>query len=374
MAAAAVAPLVDDGGMAEGVSGLARALGNLGCDVTIAVPHWEGWRDQELGPGVRVKVLDAGGCASIWGEDSGDPASAARFLRFSRAVAEMAAGFDLLHVHDWHAAPALHFASRTPGVLTIHNLLFQGIFAPAPGLPPWIEGRVNFLHTGILAARTVLTVSPTYAREIQTPEMGELLDDVLRARRPRGIVNGIDTALWAPLPREKRERPLLLSLGRIDLQKGSDLLAEAIDRLDGVDVIVAGKGDPEITRRLQQTKAKVLGWVERDVAQRLLAAADMVIMPSRFEPCGIVQLYAQRFGALPIVRRTGGLIDTVRDGETGILFDDGIVEAVARGLSLLRSPDWPEKQARMMALPLGWARPAQEHMAIYVELLRRPRR
>jgi starch synthase len=370
-----------------------------------------------------------------------------RFGVFCRAVAEIVrqraeagAPFDIVHAHDWPAALVpylLRHAAQTAGtpplartpartVLTIHNLAHQGLFPREAlgyaGLGPEhfhvdrIEfyGRVSFLKAGILAADQLTTVSTTYAREILTPEMGERLDGVLRLREKDlvGIINGIDYAVYNPMtdpallarydaddPANKgrcktallqelgleiqTDRPLLVSVGRVVPQKGSDLLAAALPKILKADVAVAiaGTGDPALVSKLQGAVAKTseravfLGAAPEPIIHRLLAAADVVLVPSRYEPCGLVQLYAQRYGAVPVACRTGGLCDTIVDCDaaletgSGFLFDKptaaSLVGGVQRALGAMTSPRWGALRRRVMRLDLGWDRPARRYASVY---------
>lgn len=377
----------------------------------------------------------------IYGENSEDyPDNARRFGLFSRAVVEVVrqraragAPFDIVHVHDWPSAMIPYLIreqgaelARTRTVLTIHNLAHQGVF-PAEALTELglgkehfgtdrleFYGHINFLKGGILAADALATVSTTYAREIITPEFGERLEGVLGTRREKisGIINGIDYAVWNPmtdpaLPARydaedtsnkgrcksallaelglsiQPDRPLIVSLGRIVHQKGSDLLAAALPKIlkSDVNVVIAGAGDEALEGKLRAAVAKhkdravYLGAVSEPVAHRLFAAADIVVVPSRYEPCGLVQLYAQRYGALPVATATGGLCDTIVDVDaaletgTGFLFDKptatALVGAVQRALAAMEHPRWAALRRRVMRLDLGWDRPARRYAQLY---------
>ncbi|MBL8744233.1 MAG: glycogen synthase, partial [Myxococcales bacterium] len=330
----------------------------------------------------------------------------------------------------------------TRSVLTIHNLAHQGFLQGDAGraalaafglgsdhfTPARLEfyGGVSLLKGGILAADAVTTVSPTYAREILGPERGERLDGVLRARfgtgegtKPGdsllGILNGIDYATWNPAtdaslparfdaddPSNKArvkstvlaglglsidpERPLFVSIGRQVHQKGADLLASALPRLlrQDLTIVVAGEGDASIGEHLAAAAArdpervKVLGRVTEQVAHGLYGAADFVLLPSRFEPCGLVQVQAQRYGALPIATRTGGFIDTIVDLDvdletgTGFLIDaateDALVGGVGRALAAFTHPRFSSLRKRVMRLDLSWERPARRYMQLYRQL------
>jgi starch synthase len=401
--------------------------------------------DVRLSTGVELVVLDVPGFhdrEGIYGEEGRDyEDNGRRFSLFARAVVELTrqrvrsgTPFDLVHVHDWPTA-IIPYLLRAQGgapprsVLTIHNLAHQGLFSRDVlghlGLgdehfrPDQLEfyGQVSFLKAGILAADALTTVSTTYAAEIVTPRHGERLDGVLRTRADRltGIVNGIDYAVWNPttdpaiiarydaedtsnkgrcksallqeLGLEIRpERPLLVSVGRVVAQKGSDLLASALPKIlkNDVSVVIAGEGDRELMAKLEAAaakapeRAKYLGAASEAVVHRMMAAADLAVLPSRYEPCGLVQLYAQRYGALPVVTRTGGFLDTVVDLDaeletgTGFVFDKptatALVGGVQRALAATTSSRWPSLRRRVMRLELGWDRPARRYAHVYRQL------
>jgi len=381
--------------------------------------------------------------AAIYGEDGeGYPDNARRYALFCRAAVEVvrqrAAGgspFDVVHLHDWPTAMVAYLIKQHPElaatqtVLTLHNMAHQGVFDRGAlrwlGLsddhfhPDHLEfyERVNFLKGGILTADALTMVSPTYAREIQTKKHGEKLEGVVSSRADRlaGIVNGIDYSVFNPatdamlaarfdaedLSNKGRckssfcqeagleislERPLIVSLGRVVTQKGSDILASALPRIlrADVSVAIAGTGDPELMEGLQAAAAKsegravYLGEISEPSAHRLIAAADIVLLPSRYEPCGLVQLYAQRYGALPVACRTGGLVDTIVDCDaeletgTGFLFDKpnmtSLVGGVQRAIAAIRHPRWEQLRRRVMRLDLGWDRAARRYANIYRRL------
>ena len=405
--------------------------------------------DARLGSGVELMLLDAPGLfdrPGVYGENGADyPDNARRFGVFSRAVAEVVkqraasgAPFDVLHLHDWPSAMAAYLLASDPNrpatktVLTIHNLAHQGVFPRAAladlGLaaghfsPEKLEfyGGVSFLKGGLLTADVLTTVSTTYAREILEASQGAKLDGVLRGRASRlfGVQNGIDYSAWSPttdpalIARYDAEdasnkgrcksavlqelgleiaphRPLIVSVGRIVHQKGSDVLAAALPDILRLDVacVVAGSGEESTMQALAEAtksapgRAAYLGQASEALTHRLFAAADAVLVPSRFEPCGLVQLYAQRYGAAPIATRTGGLIDTIVDLDasletgTGFLFDEptpeALVGAVQRAVSALALPEWRRVRRRMMRLDLGWDRPARRYAQIYRDLVER---
>jgi starch synthase len=358
--------------------------------------------------------------------------------------AETRAPYDIVHCHDWPTAlvPAFlrELAKETPAlaatrsVLTIHNLAYQGVF-PKAMLPElglgWdaygidgIEfyGGLNVLKHGILNADAVTTVSETYARDIQTEARGERLDGVLRARGSAliGITNGVDYGVWNPstdsalatrydaqgiggktrcrgaLQRElglpvDLEAPIVANVGRIVEQKGTDALVPAIAKLlrsTDAQFIVAGDGDPGIMAKLAEAAQKSQGRMvfapaaAEPLVHRIFAGADLVVVPSRFEPCGLVQLYAQRYGAIPVAHATGGLIDTVIDCDakletgTGFLFEavttPDIVAAIERAIAArvahTNGGAWPALVRRVMRLDRGWERPARRYEQVYRSL------
>lgn len=404
--------------------------------------------DGRLGSGVELLLLDIPNLfdrPGVYGDEGGDyPDNARRFGLFSRAVVEVVrqrqiAGspFDVVHAHDWAAAAVPYLMKHGPGVplstksvLSLHNVAHQGVFPKESlsylGLDDAhfrmdrleFYGEVNFLKGGILAADALTTVSSTYAREIVTPELGDRLDGVLRTRADSltGIVNGIDYAVWNPMTdpaliarydaedtgnkgrcksallqelglEVQPDRPLIVSVGRVVTQKGSDVLAAALPKIlkNDVAVAIAGAGDPALMAKLRAAVAKVperaayVGFAPEPLVHRMLAGADFVLIPSRFEPCGLVQLYAQRYGAAPIACRTGGLVDTIVDLDagletgTGFLFDKptatALLGGVQRAITAIVSPRWSSVRRRMMRLDLGWDRPARRYAHIYRSVL-----
>jgi starch synthase len=343
-------------------------------------------------------------------------------------------GFDAVHVHDWPAAlAAVYLKEMAKGglgpvpavVLTIHNVAHQGVFPkdvlPSLGLgwdlfhPGYLEfyGKLNVLKAGVLAAHKVTTVSATYAREIQSGDAGCGLQGVIatRAADVIGITNGIDYSTWNPatdaalvarydaedtankarcksaLLREiglsVSDGPLVLHVGRLVAQKGADLTLDVAAKLvhAGATVVVAGDGDPGLVSRARDTVAPLAGRAaflqgpDEPTVHRAFAAADLVLVPSRFEPCGLVQQYAQRYGALPVVHATGGLCDTVVDCDssletgTGFVFSEptaqALLGAAERALGACASARWPVLRRRVMRLDIGWDRPARRYEQLF---------
>ncbi|MFH1475506.1 MAG: glycogen/starch synthase [Chloroflexota bacterium] len=356
------------------------------------------------------------------------PDNAWRFGLLARAALETrrAEGrpVDVVALHDWHACPAallrdLAYADD-PAIgpaaitLTLHNLAYHGWtprarvrdlgLGAAPGAgDAW---GINLLREGILRAEMVNTVSPTYAREVLGPEMGMGLESQLRARGARftGILNGLDQELWNPAmdgaiaaPYDADDRrgkaacradlcarvgldpvdpaPILGVIGRLDPQKGFDLVADAAPALvaSGARIVALGSGDPGLVTGMRAAAAANPGQIamverfDRDLARRIYAGADLFLMPSRFEPCGQGQMIAMRYGTPPVARRTGGLADTILDlhedpgSGTGFLFDEATPAALRlaceRAIAVMRDPDqsrWAGVVRRGMAVDWAW--------------------
>lgn len=355
-----------------------------------------------------------------------------RFARLGLAAAEMASGLgdagwrpDVLHLNDWPSALAAGYlawrGTATPTLLTIHNLAYQGLFdrrrLAALGIPAQafridgveFHGRLSFLKTGIYYASHLTTVSETYAQEITSPEHGCGLDGLLRMRaaegRLTGIVNGID-ASWDPkddphlanpfaagnwkgkqanTEHVRRSFGLALSQGplfaiisRLVHQKGVDLAIDAAENIlaQGGQLVVTGSGEPRFEHAMRELAARNPDHVGVRIgfdpaeARRMFAGSDFLLMPSRFEPCGLSQMYAQRFGSLPIARRTGGLADTIEDGVTGFLFGDfsasSLLGAIGRATEAYRSRSRLNAMRRKaMARPFGWQDPALRYARLY---------
>lgn len=468
-AASEVYPLVKTGGLADVAAALPAALARLGVSMRVIMPAYRGVparlrdartiatvevRGQALtvlagthtDNGVPLLLLDApalfdragGPYVDAEGHAFGD--NALRFATFCEAVAKIASGAagselaaDLVHLNDWHTGLVPVYlalgGARPRSVMTIHNLAYQGIFDHpqyrALGLPEHLwhpegvefYGDFSFLKAGLQLADALTTVSPTYAREIQTPEFGERLDGVLRARSAvlTGILNGIDESVWNPatdpliaqrydaatvgagkranksalqheLGLAQGEDPLLAFIGRLAHQKGADALLAARSELDALplQLVVLASGDRGLERGFAEWAASMPGRVavstayDEGLAHRIEAGADMLIMPSRFEPCGLNQMYSQRYGTIPLVRRVGGLADTVDDirsaNATGVLFEHsdpgGVAYAVRTALDCWRQPEvWARLQANGMARDWSWTESARRYVELYRALL-----
>ncbi|MDB5870438.1 MAG: hypothetical protein JWP96_2770 [Polaromonas sp.] len=346
---------------------------------------------------------------------------------------------DVLHAHDWHAAMACayvacHPATRAAMVYTIHNLAYQGLFDEGDfhllGLPSRLmvpvglefHGQLSFMKAGLKYADRITTVSPNYAHEIATEPFGCGLDGVIRARGAdvSGILNGVDGAVWNPasdaliaapysagalqgkalckaaLQRElglavSAKSPLFGVVSRLTSQKGLDLVLDALPVLldgpaaGGAQLALQGNGDPALEAAFEKAAAAHPGRVavrlvyDESLAHRMMAGADAMLVPSRFEPCGLTQLYALRYGTVPVVRQVGGLADTVVDASeealqagtaTGFMFGPAtpaaLGEALAQAVSAYRLPAmWRQLMLRGMAQNFSWASAASQYMALY---------
>lgn len=366
-----------------------------------------------------------------------------RFAALSKAGAEIAAGAmagyqpDLVHVHDWQAALTPVYmryaeAPEIPSLITIHNIAFQGQFGgnlfASLGLPAhaWHEGleywgTVSYLKAGLTTAHAVSTVSPSYAEEILTPEFGMGLEGVIASRHADlyGIVNGIDTKVWNPatdsllpatysaaqLKKRRRNRaamierfglhdddgPIFCVISRLTWQKGLDLLPDVVHDIvrAGGKLAILGSGDGGIEATLQAAAthnpgrvAMVLGYDE-NLSHLMQAGSDIILVPSRFEPCGLTQLYALRYGCVPLVARTGGLADTIIDANeaalssgvaTGVQFSpvtsEALRRAIQRTIRLYRDERlWPLLQKQGMKSDVSWTRSAATYADLYQRLL-----
>ena len=470
-AASEIYPLVKTGGLADVVGALPAALAPHGIAVRTLAPGYPAvLKALEGGKAVHRYESLFGGAASLLagrangielfaldaphlyarpgnpylGSDGKDwPDNARRFAAFATVAADLCRGAvpefrpDILHVHDWQAALApayLKFGKpcTVKSVITIHNLAFQGTFPAAVfdelKLPPkayaidGVEyyGGVSYLKGGLQFADAITTVSPTYAREICTPEGGMGLDGLLRMRRAalKGIVNGIDTAVWDPatdaqvaatydarrLTRRatnKRaiERRFALApsdgllyciVSRLTGQKGMDLVIESIDPLlqTGARLALLGSGDKALETAFSAVAKRhpgrigvVLGYDEA-LSHLLQAGSDAILIPSRFEPCGLTQLYGLRYGCIPVVSRVGGLADTIIDANdaalsagvaSGIQFSPvdqpSLESALMRAAGLFGDQKaWREMQRRGMRADVSWQRSAGQYAALFRDL------
>lgn len=457
--AAEVVPYSKTGGLADVAGALPQALARLGHEVLVVspwyarlggdpAPYWVGDVAAPFAGGfesVGVGVLEAGGVRYAFvGHDDyrrerlyGYPDDARRFARFSRAVPAVAArlGFvpNIVHANDWHTGylPMLlergwHLPPGFPGlrsVYTVHNVQFQGESGLAETVH-WLRlgtdltrsyldhfGRANAMQAGVGFARSVTTVSPTYARELQTPEYGFTLDGTFRAlsHKLQGILNGIDTAAWDPatdpvLPapysaadptgkvaaREallgrhalEGDGPVLGVVSRLAQQKGIDMLLAGAPSLlaAGWTLVLLGAGEAGLeaavaglARAHPGRVGATLGYDE-ELAHLVYAGADALAVPSRFEPCGLSQMIAMRYGTLPIVHATGGLKDTVEHGRTGFAFEhptvEGLLWAAGEARRAYGTAAWRRMQAAAMAEDHSWGASATAYSDLYQGVLR----
>ena len=374
----------------------------------------------------------------IYGAGTGEDAPKFIFFSLAALFSCQALGWkpDVVHANDWHTGAAVQwlategprndFFRSVASVMSIHNLRYRGegsgrflveyrvpVTEAARVLPDWL--RDSPLALGLLGADMLSTVSPTYAREILTPAFGEGLDGILRARqdRLRGIVNGIDTMVWNPatdetlaatfeeaslekraankkaLQEEARlaaepRAPLLAVVSRLDAQKGFEIAVPAVRRwlAAGGQFVLLGTGQPSLEHAFAAIErdhpggAAVRLRFDPIFARRIYAGADMILIPSRYEPCGLTQMIAMRYGAVPVARRTGGLADTVRDagdaGGNGFLFDEfsswALGDALDRALRVYAQPQqWIEIQRRGMRSDFSWSRSAAQYVSLYEE-------
>lgn len=470
-------PLIKTGGLADVSGSLPVAIRSLRRDIRIIMPAYRAAREN-AGRLVRVATLRIEGVSApihilegrmpgssviVWlvdspqhfdrsgnpyvGTDGKDwPDNAQRFTVFSRAVTAIAlnqAGLswqpDIVHCNDWQCGliPALLALTpqRPATVFTIHNLAYQGLFPfltfKELKLPETLwsfdtmefHNKFSFIKGGLVYADMLNTVSPTYAREICTPEYGCGLDDLLKHRPDRltGILNGVEYAQWNPakddylsqqynvytlrhkvsnkLDLQKRvdlpvdrDVPLIGLVGRLVEQKGFDILLDALPALldQALQIVVLGSGDKTLEKSLQQATIKYshqiaahIGYSEA-LAHQIEGGADMFLMPSRYEPCGLNQIYSLRYGTVPIVRRTGGLADTVVDASddairngtaSGYVFDEpdtaALADAINRALvDFTQYPRiWKKLVFNGMQQDFSWRRSAKQYLTLYQQAL-----
>jgi starch synthase len=478
IASSEIGPFAKTGGMADVCEALPKALVELQVRPTVVLPLYRhittgGWDIEPVVGNMPVAVggqeipadIYRGwltgeipaffvGCDEffdrtyLYGTPKGDYFdNALRFTFFTNAVIALTEAlnlqWDIVHCHDWQTALLPIYMknlladrprfSRTRTVLTIHNLGYQGLFPteryPLLGLPPQLYdpsglefwGKINLLKGGIAFADAVTTVSPTYAAEIRTPELGYGLDGVLVAQQHKlvGILNGVDYATWSPetdryisqryssddldgkrqckqdlldtlgLPGVLVDKPLFGMISRLAAQKGVDLIAQVAERLmmTGAGLVILGKGDAyyenllvDMARKYRRQMSVRIDF-DDELAHKIEAGSDMFLMPSRYEPCGLNQMYSLRYGTIPIVRRTGGLADTVREVSTktgkgtGFLFRsykaDTFWRAIEKALRWFSDTElWLKVMRQAMATDFSWSRSARQYHKLYRNILR----
>ena len=474
---AEIFPLLKTGGLADIAGALPTALNAAGCDVRVLLPGFAPimadlqsvtvlteltapWGERVLmrqgvlgSLGIKAYVIDAPHLYLRSGtpyEDVQRQPHHDNHLRFALlgwVAARLACGLDghwqpvVVHSHDWHAALTSAYLAfgptqgrRVASVYTVHNLAYQGVFAPIHffdlGLPTHafsvngleFHGQLSFMKAGLYYADHITTVSPTYAQEIQTPEQGCGLDGLLRsrARELSGILNAVDEAVWNPAtdaaipspfdakkPAGKArckaalqqelglavnpDAPLFGVVSRLTEQKGLYLVLAVMEELieRGGQLVVLGAGEAALEGAFMaqaaahpQAVAVRIGYDEAH-AHRIFAATDVTLVPSRFEPCGLTQMYGLKYGSLPLVHRVGGLADTVVDcalehladgTANGFVFDAFTPQAMARAMRRAwalyeRKTEWRSVRQRAMLQPLGWDKAAAQYVALYRRLL-----
>ncbi|WP_297839395.1 glycogen synthase GlgA [Pseudomonas sp.] len=361
-----------------------------------------------------------------------------RFARLGLAAADFAAGAvktqwnpELVHAHDWPAGLAPAYmkwrGQTTPSIFTIHNLAYQGTVSTGCnrelGIPDQalgtdgmeFYGKLSFIKAGMAYASHITTVSATYAKEITTPAFGCGLEGFLQSKADQGLLSGIPNGIDASwdaatdehlicrfepnewqrkeinadyvrelFELEPSQGPLFAVVSRLVFQKGLDLtigVAEHIVNLGG-QIAIIGRGEPEEEDSMRELALRFPGQVSVRVgfnetdARRMFAGSDFLLMPSRYEPCGLSQMYAQRFGSLPVARNTGGLADTIEDGVTGFLFEDATIESYAEALTraikvFANAELLNAMRCRAMAAPFNWAKAVEPYAELYQELLKK---
>ncbi|HZT32570.1 MAG TPA: glycogen synthase GlgA [Bryobacteraceae bacterium] len=468
MVASEAAPYAKSGGLADVVGALPEALRVEGCETAVLLPRyraiplksarrvydhlpvWLGsarydvavYQASAAAPFYFLDCPPLFDRAGLYGENGADyPDNHIRFAVLARAALAVARHLfrpDIFHCHDWQSGLVPAYLRTTfstdPTVLaiktlfTIHNLGYQGLFPrsvlPEIALdarvfhPDGMEfyGMLSYIKGGLFYSDALNTVSPTYAREIQTPAYGFGLDGVLRARSQAlcGILNGVDYREWNPetdallpanysardlsgkqvckqhlvnefgLQPEAMERPLLGIVSRFTEQKGADLLEAIGGRLaqESVYLVALGSGEPEHEDVFRGLAAAWPGRIgvrigyDNALAHRIQAGADMFLVPSRYEPCGLTQMYSLKYGAVPVVRATGGLDDTIEDG-TGFKFWDyspeALYGAIRAAVEAFGNPEnWRAIMLRGMQKDFSWPVSASAYAALYRRLLRQP--
>lgn len=482
-ASSEVYPFIKTGGLADVANNLPKALDKLGHDIRIIMP---GYRDALANAGAATEVarvnignrqfsiLEAnlpGSSIKVWlleaeefSSRAGDPYSdlqntgaawpdnAQRFNLFCRVVSSVALDIiglnwqaDIVHCNDWQTGLVpVHLLESTGAqqtsppltVFTIHNLAYQGLFPYSTFLELGLNQslwrfdaleyyqQMSFIKGGMVFSDWVNTVSPQYALEIQTPELGQGLDGLLRYRKATfsGILNGIDTREWDPEKdpsivknynyssinekscnklamqglyglEEKPNVPMLAFVGRFAEQKGLDILIKTLPTLlkKSLQLVILGSGDRETESDLRQwarrypKKMAVIFSYDESLAHQIISSSDFFLMPSRFEPCGLTQLYSLRYGTIPVGHNTGGLVDTIVSVNertladhtaTGFLFDQhnesSMVSSIEQALKLYKKPRlYQSVQRTAMLQDYSWERSAQHYASIYHRISRK---
>lgn len=456
-----VSPIVKVGGLGDVAGSLPKALKKLGVEIAIVIPAYkvidfQKWKIEKISSynlqfgEIQEEVnllktllsessipvfllqnhyLDEGGETAF----AGTREEVSTYTFFSKAIVEfIKTNFfvpKLIHCNDWHTGiiPLLlkkESLEKIATLFTIHNISYQGT-AEVPLLSKlgltiedsdflaWDakSGDINLLMQGVMAADLINTVSPTYAKEIQTKEFGWQLDEVLKARTGRlfGVLNGLDYTYWNPktdkflfknydannfipgklenkkslqekLGLSQKDLPLFSFIGRLDpKQKGLDILEQAVKKVlteENLQFVLLGTGKKPWERRLKNLqskfpqKAKIIIRFDEEFAHQLYAASDFILMPSYFEPCGLPQMIACRYGGLPIVRKVGGLNDSVKEGENGFVFEkyeaDDLYQAIKRSLkTAVEKTIFEAMIKKAMRKDFSWQKSAKKYLNLY---------
>jgi starch synthase len=456
-----VVPFAKTGGLADVAGALPVALEKQGHKVRITLPKYKMVKEKssyaKIGNEVKVYFIKNDALYmrdGLYGDIKGDyPDSLERFVYYCRQTLELMKqeNFkpDIIHCNDWQTAliPVYlktiynndSFFKNTKTVFTIHNLAYSGVFPregfPKTGLPENLlydidngleyYGKFSLLKGGLVYADALTTVSPTYAKEIQTAEFGCGMEGILSKRDAElnGVLNGIDYELWDPAKdkfiyknyseksindkyinkeklmaemgiKVKKGAPLIGTVGRLAHQKGFDLLAEIINELCDMDVafILLGTGEEyyhkvfqEVAKRFKKKVSITLGF-DAALAQKIYAGSDMFLMPSRYEPCGLGQLISFKYATVPVVRKTGGLADTVSEFNpktekgNGFVFEEPqaqeLLDAISRAISAYSDKaKWHRLIMKIASYDYSWDKSASQYIGIYEKLvkgLRRP--
>lgn len=468
-----IVPFAKTGGLADVSGSLPKALHSLGCDVRVVTPFYKMTEegkfslqtvaedmtvslgshslkgdvlmsnlDHEI-PAYFIQKDEFFNRSFLYGTPKGDYFdNAERYTFFAKMVLSLLEKIDfrpqIIYAHDWQSGlvPAYlktwhrdnPFFSKTATVYTIHNIAYQGVFPmekfPITGLPPeaatmdgmefW--GNINFMKAGIVYSDKITTVSPTYSKEIQSPEFGYGLEGVLRARSEDllGVLNGVDYEAWNPesdpyiaarysskdlsgkrrckqnlieifgLSKKLIDKPILAMVSRLADQKGLDLLADIMKKLLKMDLgfVLLGTGDEKYHHlfakiaREHPRKTGIRIAFDNELAHKIEAGSDMFLMPSRYEPCGLNQIYSLRYGTIPIVRATGGLEDTIEEFNqkkgtgTGFKFKEYSAQAllakIKEAVKLYNNKaKWGKIVQNAMAKDFSWDASAREYLRVY---------
>ncbi len=436
-------PLAKVGGLGDVIGSLPRALRSIGIDARVVIPKYD-FIDSNLEKMTersfrfgdvriyRLYVRDV----PVYLVEIGDIFQGEiyrkndwrRWALFSRVAVHVPLLIDfepdIVHIHDWMTSPVAAYSRHCKCdwkiILTIHNMKHQGSFPQDIFSHLGLDGslrdafihadNVNYLKSAIKLSDAITTVSPTYAKEILTPEYGEGLNKILEERKHMifGILNGIDYDFWNPKKdpfifqnydvksldkkQENKEslcdilncdasKPLFGFIARLVEQKGVDILIDAMSSFDNVEFVILGTGREKYERELEKLgkmKKNVKAIIRYDerLAHQIYASADFFLMPSKFEPCGLGQMIAMHYGTIPIVRETGGLKDTVRDiknGGWGLTFGShssiALKNAIKRAVELYKKNNTLEIAAKAMELDFSWNRSAREYAKLYREIL-----